>query len=194
MQADTRLVENVEHIYKLRAYLRGKPYALAFSARQCGRTAVEREVRKAHIHQKRQASAYFLYYFAGYQSLSRRQSLLECGGPPVKLADVHAGEFGYVLSVDKEMKSLTIEALSVAFGALNLGEELFAPVACGRSGIVVALHLQILHQTLIGQKVVVHGHGAVFDHQTFVGAVEYVVERFFAYLGYRRLESVAIFL
>ena len=82
--------------------------------------------------------------------------MLECGGPPVKLAEVHAGEFGDVLSVDKEMKSLAVEALSVAFGALNLGEELFAPVACGRSGIVIALHLQILHQTLVGQEVVVH--------------------------------------
>ena len=62
MQTYAWLVENVEHIHELRAYLRGKAYALTFTARKSGTLAVEREIVQAHVEKEIHSCAYLLHY------------------------------------------------------------------------------------------------------------------------------------
>ena len=68
MEADTRLVKDIKHVYKLGAELRGQTYALALSARQSGGIAVKGKIAKPHIHQKRQARTDFFQNLAPYGS------------------------------------------------------------------------------------------------------------------------------
>ena len=72
VKADARLVEYVEHVDKLRAYLRGKAYSLAFAARKRCRLAVEREVVEADFKHEIDACDNFLYYLVGYTALPLR--------------------------------------------------------------------------------------------------------------------------
>ena len=49
MKSYRRLVENVEHVNQLRAYLCCQTYALALAARQTGRLTVERQVVEPYV-------------------------------------------------------------------------------------------------------------------------------------------------
>ena len=60
VQAYAGLVEYIQHIDELRAYLRGKPDALALSSRQRGRLPVERKVVEPHLEQEVYARANLL--------------------------------------------------------------------------------------------------------------------------------------
>jgi hypothetical protein len=49
VEADRRLVQNIEHAGEARADLGGEPDALAFAARQRARATVEREIGEADV-------------------------------------------------------------------------------------------------------------------------------------------------
>ena len=114
VEAYAGLVEDIEHVDKLRAYLCGEPYALAFAPRQGGRAAVERQIAQAHVNEESEPRAYLLEYFAGYERLRGRQPLLYGLRPFVERGDVHAAQLGYVLAVDKEVECLAVEPCAVA--------------------------------------------------------------------------------
>ena len=73
VQADRRLVEDVEHARQVRADLRREPDALAFAARQRRRAAAERQVADADVVQEAQAIADLAQDPAGDQVLAIRQ-------------------------------------------------------------------------------------------------------------------------
>jgi hypothetical protein len=52
VEPDGRLVEHVEHAGQLRSDLRGQPDALAFTARERGRAARERQIPDADVDQE----------------------------------------------------------------------------------------------------------------------------------------------
>ena len=60
VKSDTRLVENIKHVDKLAPELCGKPYALALTARQRCRIAVERKIFETYVDHEPQPSAYLL--------------------------------------------------------------------------------------------------------------------------------------
>ena len=65
VQADGRLVQDVEHAHEARADLRGQADALRLAARERGRGPLEREVVQAHVHQEAQARLDLLHDGAG---------------------------------------------------------------------------------------------------------------------------------
>ena len=73
VQADRRLVEDVEHADELRADLRRQPDALRLAARERLRGAVEREVADADVVEERQPLADLLQDPVADQLLGRRQ-------------------------------------------------------------------------------------------------------------------------
>ena len=60
VQADGRLIEDVEYAGEARTDLRGEPDALAFAAGERARDARQVEIFEAHIHQEFQAGLDFL--------------------------------------------------------------------------------------------------------------------------------------
>ena len=55
MEADARLVKDVEHAHKASADLRGQADALGLAARKGRGGTLEREITQAHVHQEAQA-------------------------------------------------------------------------------------------------------------------------------------------
>lgn len=62
MQPYGGLIEYIEHIDQTASELRGQTYALALSARECGRGAAELKVFKPDIDKEFQAAPYLLQY------------------------------------------------------------------------------------------------------------------------------------
>ncbi len=60
MQADRRLVEDIEHTDQTRADLRGEPNALRFTTRQRARRAGQRQVVQADVEQEAQPGLHLL--------------------------------------------------------------------------------------------------------------------------------------
>ena len=81
MQSNRRLVEDVEHIDELRTDLRGEANALALTARQTGRLAVEREVVQSDAKQEIDACAQFLDDFGGNFLLHRFEVVFDFAEP-----------------------------------------------------------------------------------------------------------------
>ena len=68
VQADRRLVENVQHADQAAADLPGQANALRLAAGQRRRRAVEREIFEPHVAQEAEPAANFLEHFGGDQS------------------------------------------------------------------------------------------------------------------------------
>ena len=157
VQTDARLIEYVEHVHKLRAYLCGKPYALALAARQCCRGTVERQVVEPHLQQEVKSCAYLLQYLCRYLLLLRVKMLLRLVGPAAQLADVHFGKLAYVLVPYSVRQSLAVEALAAAFRTGAFGKKLLAPLSGIGTVIVVDNVLYVFHHSVEGRKPVVGG-------------------------------------
>ena len=65
VQADTRLVQYIEHIHQLRAYLRSQADTLALSTGKADGTAVQRQIIQTDIEQKLEPRTDFLQDFTG---------------------------------------------------------------------------------------------------------------------------------
>src|SRR6185436_1488222 len=70
VQADRRLVEDVEHAGEVRPDLGGEPDALPFTARERGGAAPEREVADADVVEEMEAVAYLAEDAAGDERLA----------------------------------------------------------------------------------------------------------------------------
>ncbi len=73
VQADRRLVENVEHADQAAADLAGQANALRFAAGERGGGAVERQVFEPHVDQKAEPAANFLEHFGGDHAAACRR-------------------------------------------------------------------------------------------------------------------------
>ena len=100
MQTYAWLVEDVENVDELRAYLRGEPYALALSSGERRRLAVERQIVEPHVEQEVYSRTYFLQNLRRYFLLRALHVCLCLTEPFAQLAHVHGREFGYVLVPD----------------------------------------------------------------------------------------------
>ena len=73
VEADRRLIENVENAAKARADLRGEADALRFASRECGRGAIESEIGQADVEKKIEALGHFFERALGDGALALRQ-------------------------------------------------------------------------------------------------------------------------
>ena len=139
MQSDAGLVQNVEHVHELASYLRGKTYALAFSARQAHRGTRKGKIVQSHIQEKTQAGADFLHNLSGNAKLARSKFSVKVLQPFVQFAQVHCRQLGNVLSGNAEVEGLLVQALSVTMRTLCGAAEGIGPFL--RSGA----HVRVLH-------------------------------------------------
>ena len=195
MESDAGFVEDVEDIDELRAYLCGKPYALALASREGDGGTAQREVVKADVEKELQASADFLEDFPCDALLLGVEMLLDVEHPVIKLADVHRGKLVYVLVMDAEAQCLAVEPRPATVGTDGRAGKLFGPFLLGGGCVAVLEHLYVLHQPFIGGEVV----GRSMEQRTLyldslIRAVEYLVDGLFGQLVDRSLQRRFILL
>jgi len=112
MQADGRLVENIEHAAQTRTDLRGQPDALALAAAQRRRVAVERKVRQPDGAEKLQPLGNLMADALCHQSLARGE--LEVDGRRERAVERQGGEVGDGEATDLDRQRLRAQALAAA--------------------------------------------------------------------------------
>ena len=115
--------------------------------------------------------------------------------PLTQFGDIHRGELGDVLVPYLIRQCLSVQTLTVALGALALGEELVGPFLSGGGVVVVHDVTQVFDDTVEGHEVVA---GRVY--QFFVDAyvldstVEHLTECLVRDILNRSLETIVVFL
>ena len=150
VQADARLVEDVEHADERGAYLRGEPYALALAARERRRRAREGEVLQSHAREEVQPGAYLLEYHVRNHPLAhgelRGQLLYEGEG----LRHGHIAEVHYREPAHGDGEGLLFETLPAAVGAGVFAEVLLVLLAHALALRVAVAALYAVHEALEG--------------------------------------------
>ena len=136
MQADGRLVQNVQHAHEPRADLRGEPDALRLAAGERGRGPLEREVVQPHVHEELEPRLDLLHDGPG------DVALLALEGKPLEeaqtLGRAHLGDLVDGLAAHRHRENLRLQALAAAGGARHDGE-----VALQLLALRVALRLLV---------------------------------------------------
>src|SRR6185295_11321303 len=121
VQADRRLVEDVEHPHQARADLRGQADALPLPARQRGRRPVQREVIEPDVDQEAEALPDLLEHPAGDGRLTLAE--LQRAEEAARVLDREAHDIGDGAPVDLEAEGLGPQARAAAGRARALGHE-----------------------------------------------------------------------
>ncbi len=127
MQADARLVEDVDDADQAHAKLRGEPDALRLAARQGGILALKRQVTKARLVQEVQALAHALDHFA--HGVGRRQRGRQRQREAERLLDVALGEFNVTQPAEQHGGAARVQAHAVAERTLATRHERRQPRA-----------------------------------------------------------------
>ena len=115
--------------------------------------------------------------------------------PLAQLGDIHGGEFGNVLVPDAIGEGFAIQALTVALGALALGEELIGPLLS--SGRVVVVHhvAQVLDDAVEGDEVVAGGVDEfLVDAHVLERAVQHLADGVVGQFGDGSLQRAVVLL
>ena len=120
MQADGRLIQDIQHVDQLRADLRRQPDPLPLAARQRSRRPVQRQVVQPHVQHEIHPVRQLLQDVPGDGLFSRIQHFGEMPQPLTQVADLHCGDLRYGLPVDAETFRILIEPRPVADRALDL--------------------------------------------------------------------------
>ena len=137
VQADARLVENIEHTNESAADLTGKANALGLTAGERRRGAVERKIVQADVHQEAEPAANLLEHLASDGVLERIQLLLQLSliriEPVSQIADRHGADVGQRLAADADGACLSVQPLALAGRARDDPHVLFE-LQAARSG------------------------------------------------------------
>ena len=180
VKTDARLVEDVEHVHQLRAYLGGQADALALSTRKGYRSTVEREVVQTHIEQETETALEFLQNLCSNLLLLAVEMRLHVFQPIVQLIDVHTRQLVDVLVVNTEMQGFAVQAGTLTVRThIGLGE-LVGPLLCCGRGIAFLHHLNVFHDTFVSSEVIGCGmEDAALDLDALFGAVKHILDGFF---------------
>jgi hypothetical protein len=143
VEADARLVEDVQHADEPAADLPGEADALRLAARERRGGAVERQVVEADVQQETEAGADFLQQLAGDRFRHVGQLRLVAVEPRDQLADGRAADFDERLAADADRPGLRVQALAVAVWAADLPHVLFEPHPLRAGGGLLELRQQL---------------------------------------------------
>src|SRR3984957_11666852 len=94
VQADGRLIENIEDAAQARADLRGEADALRFAAGERGGRAVESEIAEPHVEKKIEALGDFRERATSYFSLAEREVAADFVNGSARFGERERGEIG----------------------------------------------------------------------------------------------------
>ena len=125
MQADARLIQNIEDIDQFRTYLGGQTDSLAFTTRQRTCSAVERQVVKPYVQHKSCPLREFLQYIPGNDVLPVGKMRRQGGKPLGQGRHLHGSNLGNGLAVNLETVGLLIQPSPVTDRTDNLLVDVF---------------------------------------------------------------------
>ena len=114
VQADRRLVEDVQDAHQAGPDLRGQSDALGLAAGQRLAGAIERQVIEPHVDEEAKPGRDLLQDLAGDGSLALRQPLGQMGDPLAGRRDRQLGDMPDVPAVDRDGEDLRLEPPSLA--------------------------------------------------------------------------------
>ena len=196
VQADRRLVEDVQHPGQSRADLRGEADALALAARQRAGCARQGEVLQADIDQEAQPALQLAQDAPGDLALLGGQRLLEPEAPMPGGADRHLRHLSDMQRIDLDGQGFRLEAIAVAGRAgrrrLVASELLADPVGIG----FLPAPLHVGHHALEGAPGGVAAPAVVVGerHPLLAGAVKKHVAGLLGQVAerHRRAEAVVL--
>ena len=195
MQADAGLVQNIEDIHQLAAYLGGKAYALALAARKADGGTCQREIFKPDVEQEPQSRAYLLQNLGSNLALMLGEMCIECVNPLRQGTEIHRSQLHDVLASDAEVERLPIETQSVAGRALGRAAELLYPLLSRHAHLGILHLLDVLYQSVEIGEIVVRGlRDRCWHPEAFGGAVEDFIDCLVRHLGKRGVERAVILL
>ena len=154
VQADARLVEDIEYIDQLTANLSSQTDALTLTARERSRLAVEREIIQSHVEKEVDTGAQFLDDFVRHLCLHGRQMLFHLFEPRAEFGDVEACHLRDILVPDAEGERFLLESQTVAFRAVYGRDKLVGPFLSGGALIVFHHLLQVIHHAIVGAEII----------------------------------------
>jgi hypothetical protein len=137
VQADRRLVQDVQYAHESRSDLRGEPDALGLSAGQRARRPFQVEVLEPDVEEEGQARLDLLEDLVGDLRLAAREH--EVVEELRAVPHGHGGHLGDGAAVDEHRQRRRVEPRTTARGARDLPHVLLVPVPC-----VVGLGLRVL--------------------------------------------------
>ena len=192
VQADARLVEDVEDALQPRADLRRKADALCLAAGKRSRRARKRQVVEPDIQEELQPRVDLLEDLARDLRLALCQRQLQ--EEIIGLADRHARDFVDVLAADGDRERLRLEARAMACLAGDLGHVVLVRLAHLVTVRLVVAAREQRHDALERHEVllVLAEHVRVAELEALLaGAVEQDLLRLLVEFLPRRLEAVA---
>ena len=149
VQADGRFVQYITDTLQIGAKLRSQPDALRLTARQRGRTTVQRQVAQAHVFQEFKAAFDLGNQIPGDASLAAGQGQLF--HPGAYIGHRQRGDIGNADPGKSHRPRLRVQARALATGAgriqhvvgVGLGKTLFAAL------VVVVTHRVVKHLALL---------------------------------------------
>ena len=125
VQADARLIQNIEDIDQFRTDLGGQTDSLAFTTRQRTCSAVERQVVKPYVQHKSRPLREFLQYIPGDDVLPVGKMRRQGGKPLGQCGHLHGSNLGNGLAVYLETVGLLIQPRPVTDRTDNLLVDVF---------------------------------------------------------------------
>ena len=154
VKAYARLVKDVEHIDELRAYLCGKPYALALTTGERGARTVERQIAQPYLQQEVDTRPQLLQYLVAYLLLCGTKMVRQLVEPFPEVDEVEVRQLGYILVPYPVCQRLLAQTLAVTFGTLGDSQELICPLLSRRCVVVLHYGTQIFHHAIVGNEIV----------------------------------------
>ena len=162
----------------MRTNLCSQTNTLALTTGKADRTTVQRQIIQTNIQQELQTCTNLFQNLYWYFLLLIGKELIYLHQPVIQLVDVHVCQFINILIVDAEMQSFLIQASPFTFRTNRCFGKLFRPFLRCRRSIFLLQHLNILHHSFIGNKVI--GWSAdqrTLDFNPFVRAIQHFINR-----------------
>ena len=147
VQADTRFIQNIQHIYQLWTDLSSQTYPLRFPAGQSHRLTIQRQVFQAHIQKELQPGTDFFKYLSGNLPLFVFELCFGGTYPFIQIAQFHRSQFSNIFTGNPEIQSFLIQALPVTYVTFYNRNKLFGPFIRFFRSAILLLHSDILDNT-----------------------------------------------
>ena len=195
VQADGRLIQNVEHADKAGTDLRRQPNALGLAAGERARRAGERQIAKTHVDEEAQTGVDFLENRRGDHAVLFAEG--QRSEERLRVDDGQIGGVGDGFAADRHRQNLRAEAFAAAVRAGRLAHQ---TVVIGFGGVALRFGGASLRGgndafKRRGEGVRIAVGARVVDVQRLApAAVENHIQRFFGKPVQRRIHRKAVFL
>src|SRR4030042_2447647 len=194
MQANARLIENIQYIDKLRSYLWGKADALTFTTRKTFGTAVQCQRIPPPLQHEFQTCTKLFQNLGCNFFLFSRQVLFNIIEPYVQISQIHLSQFGNILIMYPEIQRFFFKPVSFTFRTFYLFDKLESPSVFLVRNIAILHVCDVVHYSLKAQKIAGRqSQGCILQFESFLRSIKDDIQAIFRYIFNRSVQGEFIF-